>query len=134
MKALALDLGRARTGVAVTDPSGTIARPLPVIHHIDGPDGAAALDALLAEHSPEVVVVGKPLLMSGEAGEQAHHASSFAGRLRARVDCPVVLADERMSTTEAERRARESGSSADIDSLAACIILEAWLRGQAAAA
>jgi putative Holliday junction resolvase len=127
MKALALDLGRARTGVAVTDPSGTIARPLPVIHHIDGPDGAAALDALLAEHSPEVVVVGKPLLMSGEA-------SSFAGRLRARVDCPVVLADERMSTTEAERRARESGSSADIDSLAACIILEAWLRGQAAAA
>lgn len=134
MKALALDLGRARTGVAVTDPSGTIVRPLPVIHEIDRPDGAAALDAVLAEHAPEVIVIGKPLLMSGEAGEQAHHASSFAGRLRARVDARVELADERLSTAEAERRAREAGSDAAIDSVAACVILEAWLRGQAAAA
>jgi len=134
MKALALDLGRARTGVAVTDPSGTIVRPLPVIHHIDRPDGTAALDALLAEHEPEVVVVGKPLLMSGTAGEQAHQASSFAGRLRRRTTARVVLSDERLSTAEAERRARETGSGADIDSLAACVILEAWLRGQAAAA
>jgi putative Holliday junction resolvase len=134
MKALALDLGRARTGVAVSDPSGTIVRPLPVIHEIDRPEGAAALDALLAEHDPQVIVVGKPLLMSGQAGEQAHQASSFAGRLRGRTSARVVLADERMSTTEAERRARETGSSADIDSLAACVILEAWLRWQAAAA
>lgn len=134
MKALALDLGRARTGVAVTDPSGTIVRPLPVIHEIDRPEGAAALDAVLAEHAPDVIVIGKPLLMSGEAGEQAHHASSFAGRLRARVDARVELADERLSTAEAERRAREAGSAAAIDSVAACVILEAWLRGQAAAA
>ncbi len=134
MKALALDLGRARTGVAVTDPSGTIVRPLPVIHEIDRPEGAAALDAVLAEHAPEVIVIGKPLLMSGEAGEQAHHASSFAGRLRARVDARVELADERLSTAEAERRAREAGSDAAIDSVAACVILEAWLRGRAAAA
>ena len=134
MKAIALDLGRARTGVAVTDPSGTIVRPLPVIHEIDRPEGAAALDAVLAEHAPDVIVIGKPLLMSGEAGEQAHHASSFAGRLRARVDARVELADERLSTAEAERRAREAGSHAAIDSVAACVILEAWLRGQAAAA
>ncbi|MBL6633913.1 MAG: Holliday junction resolvase RuvX [Thermoleophilia bacterium] len=134
MKALALDLGRARTGVAVTDPSGTIVRPLPVIHEIDRPEGAAALDAVLAEQAPEVIVIGKPLLMSGVAGEQAHHASSFAGRLRARVDARVELADERLSTAEAERRAREAGSDAAIDSVAACVILEAWLRGRAAAA
>ena len=134
MKALALDLGRARTGVAVTDPSGTIVRPLPVIHDIDRAEGAAALDAVLAEHAPDVIVIGKPLLMSGEAGEQAHHASSFAGRLRSRVDARVELADERLSTAEAERRAREAGSDAAIDSVAACVILEAWLRGQAAAA
>lgn len=134
MKALALDLGRARTGVAVTDPSGTIVRPLPVIHEIDRPEGAAALDAVLAAHAPDVIVIGKPLLMSGEAGEQAHHASSFAGRLRARVDARVELADERLSTAEAERRAREAGAGAAIDSVAACVILEAWLRGQAAAA
>ena len=134
MKALALDLGRARTGVAVTDPSGTIVRPLPVIHEIDRPEGAAALDAVLAEQAPEVIVIGKPLLMSGVAGEQAHHASSFAGRLRARVDARVELADERLSTAEAERRAREAGSDSAIDSVAACVILEAWLRGRAAAA
>lgn len=127
MRAIALDLGRARTGVAVSDPTGTLVRPLPVIAEIDRPGGAEALDAVIAEHAPDVIVIGQPLLMSGEAGEQAHHASSFAGRLRRRVDARVVLVDERMSTTEAERRARESGSSTDIDSLAACVILEAWL-------
>ena len=127
MKALALDLGRARTGVAVSDPSGTVVRPLPVIHEIDRPDGTAALDAVIAAEAPEVIVVGQPLLMSGEAGEQAHQASSFAGRLRRRVDARVVLCDERLSTAEAERRRRESGSRAELDSLAACVILEAWL-------
>lgn len=127
MRAIALDLGRARTGVAVSDPTGTLVRPLAVIADIDRPDGAAALDAVIAEHAPEVIVIGQPLLMSGEAGEQAHHASSFAGRLRRRVTAQVVLVDERMSTAEAERRARESGSSTDIDSLAACVILESWL-------
>lgn len=130
MKALGLDLGRARTGVAVSDPTGTLVRPLPVIREIDRPDGAASLDAVLADEAPEVIVIGDPRLMSGERGAQAHHAASFAGRLRARVDVRVVLTDERMSTTEAERRKRESGSAADLDSLAACVILEAWLRAQ----
>jgi len=134
MKALALDLGRARTGVAVSDPTGTLVRPLPVIREIDRPDGASALDDVIAAEAPEVIVIGQPLLMSGEAGEQAHHASSFAGRLRGRVDARVVLMDERMSTAEAERRAREAGSSTDIDSLAACVILEAWLVGNREAA
>jgi putative holliday junction resolvase len=134
MKALALDLGRARTGVAVSDPTGTLVRPLPVIRDIDRAEGAAALDAVLAEEAPEVIVIGEPRLMSGERGEQAHHASSFAGRLRSRVDARVVLMDERMSTTEATRRRREGGSTAELDSLAACVILEAWLRGQQAAA
>lgn len=134
MKALALDLGRARTGVAVSDPSGTLVRPLPVIREVHRPEGAAELDQVIAREAPDVIVVGQPLLMSGEAGEQAHRASSFAGRLRARVDARVVLVDERMSTAEAERRAREAGSGADIDSLAACVILEAWLRARPEAA
>ena len=134
MKALALDLGRARTGVAVSDPTGTLVRPLPVIREVDRAEGAAALDEVIATEAPEVIVIGQPLLMSGEAGEQAHHASSFAGRLRARVDARVVLMDERMSTAEAERRARETGSGTDIDSLAACVILESWLAAQREAA
>lgn len=134
MKALALDLGRARTGVAVSDPTGTLVRPLPVIHDIDRPEGGAALDAVLAQEAPEVIVIGEPRLMSGERGEQAHHASSFAGRLRRRVDARVVMMDERMSTTEAERRSREGGSTAAIDSIAACVILEAWLTANREAA
>ncbi len=134
MKALALDLGRARTGVAVSDPTGVLVRPLPVIRDIDRPEGAAMLDAVLSDEQPEVIVIGQPLLMSGETGAQAHHAASFAGRLRARVDATVVLVDERLSTAEAARRRRESGSSADLDSIAACVILEAWLRTHAAAA
>ncbi|MSO44421.1 MAG: Holliday junction resolvase RuvX [Thermoleophilia bacterium] len=127
MKALGLDLGRARTGVAVSDPSGTLVRPLPVIVEIDRPAGVAALDQVIAQEAPDVIVIGEPRLMSGEVGEQAHHARSFAGRLRSRVDARVELMDERMSTTEAERRQRESGSTADMDSLAACVILDAWL-------
>ncbi len=134
MKALALDLGRARTGVAVSDPTGTLVRPLPVIREVDRPEGSAALDEVIRHEEPDVIVIGQPLLMSGEAGEQAHHASSFAGRLRARVDARVVLVDERMSTSEAERRAREAGSGSDIDSIAACVILEAWLASQREAA
>ena len=134
MKALALDLGRARTGVAVSDPTGTLVRPLPVIREVDRPDGAAELDEVIAREAPEVIVIGQPLLMSGEAGEQAHHASSFAGRLRSRVSARVVLVDERMSTAEAERRARESGSGSDIDSIAACVILESWLAARQEAA
>ncbi len=134
MKALALDLGRARTGVAVSDPTGTLVRPLPVIREVDRPEGAAELDEVISREAPEVIVIGQPLLMSGEAGEQAHHASSFAGRLRSRVQARVVLIDERMSTAEAERRARESGSGSDIDSIAACVILESWLAAQQEAA
>ncbi len=128
MKALALDLGRARTGVAVSDPTGTLVRPLAVIQQIDSGEGAAELDAVIAREAPQVIVVGEPRLMSGERGEQAHVASSFAGRLRSRTDARVELMDERLSTTEAERRRREGGSVADLDSIAACVILEAWLR------
>lgn len=134
MKALALDLGRERTGVAVSDPTGTLVRPLPVIRRVDAPEGAAALDQVIADEAPEVIVIGEPLLMSGEAGEQAHHTRSFAGRLRKRVSARVVLSDERLSTAEAERLRREGGAQADLDSVAACVILESWLRGNGEAA
>ncbi len=134
MKALALDLGRERTGVAVSDPTGTVVRPLAVIRRIDTPEGTAALHAVLAQEAPEVIVIGEPLLMSGVAGEQAHHARSFAGRLRTRVEARVVLSDERLSTTEAERLRRDGAAQAELDSVAACVILESWLRAQAGAA
>jgi putative Holliday junction resolvase len=127
VKVLALDHGSARTGVAVSDPTGTIVRPLPAISRVDSPGGRRALDALIAEQAPDRIVVGEPRSLSGERGAQARAAAGFAGRLRARVAVPVELWDERLTTVEARRRGREGGSRADIDSLAACVLLEAYL-------
>ena len=130
MKVLALDHGRARTGVAVSDPTGTIVRPLPAIARVDSPVGRRALEVIIRAEAPERIVVGEPRSLSGGRGEQARAAAGFAGRLRGRVDVPVDMWDERLTTVEATRRAREGGSRADLDSLAACVLLEAYLAGR----
>lgn len=127
MKVLALDHGTARTGVAISDPTGTIARPLEVIRRIESRAGERALDEVIAREGPERIVVGDPRHLSGAAGAQADAARSFAERLGRRVDVPVELLDERLSTVEARRRAAEAGSSSAIDSLAACVLLDAYL-------
>lgn len=129
MKILALDHGAARTGVAVSDPTGSLVRPLPSIDRISTPAGWDALDAVIASEDPGRIIVGDPILMSGEVGSQARAARSFAGRLRSRIDLPVDLHDERLTTAEAARRRAESGSQSDLDSLAACVLLEAVLAG-----
>ena len=113
--------------MAVSDPTGTIARPLPPIAQVETPAGWAELDRVIAAEAPEKILVGDPRLMSGERGEQARAASSFAGRLRSRVAVPVELVDERLTTVEAGRRASESGSGTSVDSLAACVLLESFL-------
>jgi putative holliday junction resolvase len=127
VKVLALDHGRARTGAAVSDPTGTIARPLRAIRRIDTPEGQRDLDGVIAAERPERIVVGEPRHLSGDAGAQARAAIAFAERLRARVPVPVEMLDERLTTVEARRRRRESGSGGDLDSLAACVLLEAFL-------
>ena len=132
MKLLALDHGRARTGVAVTDPTGTLARPLPAIARVDSHVGMRALVEVIAREKPERIIVGEPRLMSGDRGAQARAAAGFADRVRGRFGIPVELVDERLSTREASRRLAESGSrkrgGPDLDSVAACILLEAFLR------
>lgn len=127
MKVLALDHGAARTGVAVSDPTGTIARPLSAIARVGTPEGMARLEGVIAAEAPARIVVGEPRSLSGERGPQARAAASFAGRLRARVDVPVDLWDERLTTVEAQRRGREGGARGDLDSRAACVLLEAYL-------
>ena len=82
---------------------------------------------MIAAEAPERIVVGEPRTLAGERGAQARSAAGFAARLRGRVDVPVELWDERLTTVEARRRAREGGSQADLDSLAACVLLEAYL-------
>ncbi len=113
--------------MAVSDPTGTIVRPLPVIQRIASPAGAARLNAVIAAEAPDLIVVGEPRLLSGEQGTQARTARRFAQNLQKHVKVPVEMFDERLTTVEAGRRRSEGGSRAEIDSLAACVLLEAFL-------
>ncbi len=85
------------------------------------------LDAVIGAEAPEVIVVGEPRHLSGAAGAQAEVVRRFAHDLGERVGIRVEFVDERLSTVEAGRRAAASGSSASVDSLAACVLLEAFL-------
>ena len=111
----------------MSDPTGTIARPLPPIRRVETREGRAELDRVIADAAPDLIVVGEPRHLSGEVGAQARAAAAFAERLRRRSGIPVELADERLTTVEAGRRAEESGSATSLDSLAACLLLEAFL-------
>jgi putative holliday junction resolvase len=124
-RVLALDHGAARCGCAVSDPSGTLATPLPAIERPDTKRGLAAAARLVDEHDVDRVVVGLPLTLRGEEGEQAARARTFAERLGRRVSVPVELHDERLTTRLAER----TGGGADADSRAAAHLLQSYLAG-----
>ena len=127
MRVVALDYGSARCGVAVSDPTGTLATPLEPVLRAGTRNGLARLVALVAELGAERVVVGLPLSLSGEIGPQAERTREWAARLAEVVDVPVDLHDERLTTRQAER----AGGAADADSRAAAHLLEAYLAATA---
>lgn len=129
VRILALDHGEARCGCAVSDPSGTLASPLRAVERPDTRKGLARLAGLAGELGVERIVVGLPLTLEGEEGEQAAHARAFAERLEPRVRAPVELYDERLTT----RMADAHGGRADADSRAAAHLLESYLAARAAA-
>jgi putative Holliday junction resolvase len=98
MKVLALDYGSARTGVAVSDPTGTVARPVETVERAATDVGFAKLLTLIAAEEPEVVVVGMPLTLRGDVGEQARETEAFVDRLRATLELPVETYDERFTS------------------------------------
>jgi putative Holliday junction resolvase len=98
MKVLALDYGAARTGVAVSDPTGTLARPSGVIEQAGTDPGLDSLVELIREEAPERIVVGMPVTLRGEHGEQARETAAFVETLRARVSVPVETFDERFTS------------------------------------
>ena len=98
MKVVALDYGSARTGVAVSDPSGTIARPLGVVERAASEAGLERLVRLIRDEGAERVVVGLPLTLRGERGQQARETDAFVEALRTAVDVPVESYDERFTT------------------------------------
>ena len=103
MKIVAVDYGSARTGVAVSDPTGTLARPIGVIERAGTQAGLESLVELIASEGAERVVVGMPLTLRGEVGEQARETGRFVDQLRQAVDVPVEGFDERFTTDLAEQ-------------------------------
>ncbi len=130
-RALALDLGDARIGVAISDDDRRLAVPLGTVH-TGAPADLKAIAAMVKEHEATVIVLGLPLSMSGERGPAAVKAEAFAGALRSVLSIPVELQDERLSTVEAERILRDAGVTGPerrrvVDESAATVILQAWL-------
>lgn len=129
-RVMAIDLGSARTGVAVSDELGMLAHPWKTL-----PGGEAAMEAVVAaaeEIKPGRILVGLPRNMDGTSGPAAEAAKAFATSLRERVPCPVDLWDERLTTMAAQRALRESGRKARdqrgvVDQVAAQILLQSWL-------
>jgi putative Holliday junction resolvase len=124
VRVLALDYGAARTGVAVSDATGTIARPLGVVERAASPDGIEELRALVDEQDVARVVVGMPFTLRGEHGAQAVETTAFVELLRGVVDVPVETFDERFTTAIAAR----AGGTSEEDARAAAHLLESYLR------
>ena len=123
MRVLALDYGAARTGVAVSDATGTLARPVCVVARAATEPGLVRLAELVAEHEAVLVVVGLPLTLKGEHGAQARETAAFVEALRERLDVPIETEDERFTTTLAQ----QTDGRAPEDALAAAHLLQGFL-------
>lgn len=136
MRVLAFDTGARRTGVAVSDPSGTLARPLRVLHGTDVVDQAAGVVGEFADDDPVgVIVVGLPRRLDGTDTDRTHQARAFAETMQRRTGVRVVLQDERLTSIEAESRlaVRERDwrvRKATLDAAAAAIVLQDYLDAQ----
>ena len=132
-RALGVDLGSKRIGIAISDRSGTIASPLTMIPRSGSPRrDHAAIAALAAEEEVEMIVVGLPLNMNGSVGPAAQAAIKEAEALATVVDMPVVTFDERRTTVTADRALMEGGLGAQarrklVDKVAAAVMLQTWL-------
>jgi putative holliday junction resolvase len=128
VKVLALDYGVARTGVAVSDATGTVARPVGVVERAGTPAGLERVVAIVREQRPDCVVVGLPLTLRGEFGEQARETERFVEALRASIEVPVESFDERFTTALAMR----GGGAAPEDARAAAHLLSSYLEWSSA--
>ena len=130
MIVVALDYGSARTGVAVSDPTGTIARPLEVVERAASEAGLARIAELVRAQGAERVVVGLPLTLRGQRGAQAQETEAFVEALRQVVEVPVESYDERFTTS----LATSTGSDeAPEDARAAAHLLSSYLEWSSAA-
>ncbi|MCB2202534.1 Holliday junction resolvase RuvX [bacterium] len=132
MKVLAVDPGDKRIGLAVSDPTGTLARPLSILKHISRPENARRIAETAAQEGASLIVVGQPLNSMGEVGPQARKSIRLADAIRAAGDCRVVLWDETGTTQAAQQSRIRLGVSrkkrkGHLDDLAASILLQDYL-------
>lgn len=132
MRAVALDIGEVRCGIAATDASGTLASPVCVLPAREVLEGAPSWRRVLEDHEPEVLVCGLPRTLAGEEGPQAARVREQAERIATACGLPLEFEDERLSSAEAKRILREQGLSeramrGKVDMVAASLFLQAWL-------
>ncbi|MFH0941910.1 MAG: Holliday junction resolvase RuvX [Chloroflexota bacterium] len=129
---MALDIGDKRIGVAMSDPLGILATPFTILGRSGGPEDIEAINRIVREKQVDRVIIGLPLKLSGEEGEQAAKVKDFAVRLKETSTVPVIFCDERLSTVAAQRLRREAATGkrspkAPDDDLAAAFILQWYL-------
>jgi putative Holliday junction resolvase len=129
---LALDLGKRRIGLALSDPLGITAQGLPTFQRTNIREDLAALASLIEEREVGLILMGYPLHMSGREGRQAEYTRDFGERLAARAGIPIRYWDERLTTVEAQRVLKSSGISiakraSAVDQLSAQILLASYL-------
>ncbi len=129
---LALDLGKKRIGLALSDPLGITAQGLATLERTNIREDLAALEAIVREREVTLLLMGHPLHMSGRESRQSEYTRDFANRLSEKTGVEVRFWDERLTTVEANRVLKESGMSIEkraraVDRLAAVILLESYL-------
>ena len=129
---LALDLGKRRIGLALSDELGITAQGLETLHRTRVREDLAKLGQLIRENNVSLILMGNPVHMSGQEGRQSDYSRDFGERLKAFAGVDIKLWDERLTTVEAQRVLRESGISLQkrnqaVDRLSAVILLESYL-------
>ncbi|MBT4523017.1 MAG: Holliday junction resolvase RuvX [Halieaceae bacterium] len=132
---LAFDFGLSQIGVAVGNSLLQTTEPLPVLRANNGKPDWAALETLINEWCPDLLVVGDPINMDDSVGELAIRSRKFARRLEGRFGKPIAMTDERLTSFEAKLSQRERGHKGNykknpVDSIAAELILQTWIRQQ----
>jgi putative Holliday junction resolvase len=134
MRILAVDPGEKHIGVAISDPSELLARPLTTLRHVARAKDAAHIVALADENEAGLILVGHPLDSEGQPGPQARHAGNLADAIRALTALPVEMVDESFSSLEAQAALRSAGKNRrarheQIHAAAAAAILQGYLDG-----
>ena len=130
---MAFDFGLRQIGVAVGNCLLATTQPLDILRPREGQPDWTAVEKLIAEWQPDLLLVGDPLNMDGSDSQLGERARKFARRLHGRLGLQIVMVDERLSSFEAKQISREQGHRGDyhrqpVDSFAAELLLQSWLR------